>query len=244
MALIFQNFDLELDDPSYILEHKQTLTLKPRDLYIRANLRHGLTPTQLGSRISGRATGLEKGGRSDTEYDTTTVQENPSSQHPLTIFYGSNSGTCELMAQKLSLAAPAHGYTASPPKCLNDGVESIQQHQPVVIFTSSYEGEPPDNAARFLPWVESLKGTNRLSGVRYTVFGCGNSDWPQTFHRVPKLIDAALSAAGAERIAEIGLADAANDDMFVIFENWETEVSCSNEPSKILAQIKDLGFRF
>lgn len=129
------------------------------------------------------------------------------------------------MAQQLSLEASSRGYFVSGPKCLNDAVDNLPLGQPVIIFTCSYEGEPPHNAARFVPWLESLPTSDQMKEVKYAVFGCGNAEWPQTFHRIPKLIDSAFSAAGAQRLVDLKLADAAHDDMFTVFENWQAEVS-------------------
>ena len=47
------------------------------------------------------------------------------------------------------------------------------------------------------------------TGVRYTVFGCGNRDWAATYQAVPTLIDDALEARGATRVYPRGEGDAA-----------------------------------
>lgn len=41
-AMILQNFDLRFHDPAYKLRIKQTLTIKPADLMMRATLRKGV----------------------------------------------------------------------------------------------------------------------------------------------------------------------------------------------------------
>jgi cytochrome P450 / NADPH-cytochrome P450 reductase len=45
-------------------------------------------------------------------------------------------------------------------------------------------------------------------------------DWQATFHKVPKAVDCLLGEHGATRLCEIGLADAANSDMFTDFDQW------------------------
>lgn len=87
-------------------------------------------------------------------------------------FYGSNAGTCESLAQTLAAEASSRGYDAVV-KPLDAGVGNIKKYQPVAIVVSSYEGEPPDNAAHFMEWLKGLKG-NRLEGMKHAVFGCGH----------------------------------------------------------------------
>lgn len=45
-------------------------------------------------------------------------------------------------------------------------------------------------------------------------------DWHATFHRIPKTINQLAEERGAERLCDIGLADAANSDMFSDFDTW------------------------
>jgi cytochrome P450/NADPH-cytochrome P450 reductase len=47
MAMLLQNFSFQLDDPSYNLRIKQTLTIKPLGLKMRSTLRHGMNATDL-----------------------------------------------------------------------------------------------------------------------------------------------------------------------------------------------------
>lgn len=45
-------------------------------------------------------------------------------------------------------------------------------------------------------------------------------DWQTTFHRIPKAVDDLVGKNGGKRICDIGLADAAESDMFTDFDNW------------------------
>ena len=95
---------------------------------------------------------------------------------PMSILYGSNAGTCEALAASLAGTASSHGYS---PKVipLDNATGTLPKDQPVIVITSSYEGEPPDNAAHFVEWLKSLQ-KNDLQGVRYAVFGCGHRKQP------------------------------------------------------------------
>jgi cytochrome P450 / NADPH-cytochrome P450 reductase len=202
------------------------LTIKPNEFYVKASLRKGITSTSLCRHLQGTKGELHEANRIiQMHRDNGPGLEVTSDLRPITILYGSNSGTCESMAQRLATDAHAHGYRVTRLDSLDSGTEKLARDQPTIIFTASYEGQPPDNAAKFVQWLGSEKSKNELKGVRFAVFGCGNSEWPQTFHRMPKLVNETMSACGAEMLAELGLANAATEDCFVAFENWEDQVS-------------------
>lgn len=215
-AMLFQNFTFTMDDPDYELVIKETITIKPDNFYMRATLRHGMTPPELERRLAGKA-----GGR-DESSTTKTDGDEKSPGKPMAVFYGSNSGTCEALAQRLAADAPSHGFTAAVAP-LDDATENLPKDRPVVVVTASYEGQPAGNAARFVKWLEKIQGSE-TTGVEYAVFGCGHHDWTQTFYRIPKLVDATLEECGGKRLVAMGRADAAESDMFSDFEAWEDEL--------------------
>ena len=161
--MLLQNFDFTLDDPSYQLEIKQTLTIKPKDFYIHATLRRP-NPIAEGSTASEQPASKPKSKASKATKD--------SGEGTISIFYGSNTGTCESLANSLASAAAAQGYKADV-NILDKAVEAKPKKGPIVVITASYEGEPPDNAVHFVNWVKGLEG-QEYSGVKYAVFGCGN----------------------------------------------------------------------
>jgi cytochrome P450 / NADPH-cytochrome P450 reductase len=89
-----------------------------------------------------------------------------------------------------------------------------------VIITASYEGEPADNAGRFVEWMKSMHG-EEIKGVKFGLFGCGNTDWVTSYQRIPKLIDRVFEERGAERLIDLGEGNAASDDFFEAFDSWE-----------------------
>lgn len=218
MAVLLQNFNFVLD-PGYVFGVKQTLTIKPKDMHMRAILRDNLNPTSLQYRLAGMV-GQTKGA---AKASAASVEDSGAGGHPVTILYGSNSGTCEALAQRVATDAPAHGFRASKIDCLDSAKGSLPKDQPVVIITASYEGQPPDNAGHFVAWIQDSEA-EALKGVNYTVFGCGHKDWVQTYHRIPKLVDSELERAGATRAADLGLADASSGDVFTDFETWEDTI--------------------
>lgn len=233
MALILQNFDLSLHDPEYKLSHKQTLTIKPADLYIHAKLRQGLDPTELEARLSGVHGARDMAADSSARNPSRAENHADETEMKIFILFGSNSGTCESMAHSLASAAPRHGYNDVLVCSMDQAVKAVPQEgtrHVLVIITASYEGEPPDNAVEFIRRLEGFKESDKAyKGTNFAVFGCGNHDWAQTFHRIPRLVDQRLEMLGGHRLAKMGLADAASEDMLVVFETWEDEVSLSRD---------------
>ncbi|TVY81615.1 Bifunctional cytochrome P450/NADPH--P450 reductase [Lachnellula suecica] len=214
-ALLLQNFNFRFEDPSYQLQIKQTLTIKPNNFFMQATLREHIDPTHLEQSLHSGAP------REKIPDRKVAVVASAAPKKPMTILYGSNAGTCEALAQSLARAASGYGYHAQV-EPLDTAVDKVPKDQPLVMICSSYEGQPPDNAAHFVQWLEILEG-NKLNGVKYTVFGCGNHDWVSTFHRIPNLLDASFEEHGATRFADIGLGDVAAGDIFNDFDKWQDE---------------------
>ncbi|QIW94592.1 hypothetical protein AMS68_000110 [Peltaster fructicola] len=213
MVMLFQHFDFELVDPEYKLRLDFTLTIKPRDLRIRAIPRPAvnLSGSALGSLLRS----------SKTEAKGNTPELTPMTEgKPITILYGSNSGTCETLARTLASDATEHGFKVSAIKVLDSATRQLPLDEPVIIVTASYEGRPTDDATSFYEWLENLTETERLTS-EYAIFGCGHADWKQTFHRIPKTMDRMLQQYGGQRICELGLADASKGDMMGEFHTWE-----------------------
>ncbi|KAH6629738.1 cytochrome P450 [Boeremia exigua] len=218
MAMLLQTFTFVLE-PDYTLGFKQTLTIKPKDMHMRAILRDDLDPTSLGHRLSGQPVSKNK---ATSKAAHAAHQGNGA---PLTILYGSNTGTCESLAQRVATDATTHGFKVTKLDCMDSANGALPTDQPVLIITASFEGEAPDNAGHFIQWMEKQdKNSQSMKGVSYAVFGCGNREWTQTFHRIPKLVDTTLAELGAERLADIGLSDVSQGQVFSDFENWEDNV--------------------
>ncbi|KAK0712315.1 cytochrome P450 [Apiosordaria backusii] len=222
MAMLLQNFDFEMTDPTYELKIKETLTTKPDGFEMKAKLRHGLTPTELEKQLNGVV--LEKSA--NTRNMNAKATEKGMQLKPLNIYYGSNTGTCEALAQRLAMDAPSHGYAATIIDALDAAANKLPKDgtTPVVFITASYEGEPPDNATDFVSWVKTLPDTSSLKETSYAVFGCGHHDWANTFHKVPRLVHDTLEKKGATAICDLGLTDVAQGEMFTDFEQWEDDV--------------------
>ncbi|MGH3146013.1 MAG: cytochrome P450, partial [Rubrobacter sp.] len=210
LGMILQRFEL-VDHTDYELKLRQTLTIKPTDFHIKVRPR-----TNRSAAPAAPAT-----------QPTVAPQEDPEAQPavvvrggiPLLVLFGSNLGTAEEIAHHIAEDATTHGFTTTVAS-LDDYTDKLPKEGGVVITTSSYNGTPPDNAARFFDWLcnDSL-GADALSGVNYTVFGCGDRDWAATYQRVPKMIDSEMEAHGAKRVYGRGEGDA-SDDFDGQFRGW------------------------
>lgn len=212
LALILQNFDLKFDDESYEMHIKQTLTIKPDKMFMRATLRDGIDPINLEKNMF---SGVGQANGTQAQHPKTTA----STGKPMTILYGSNAGTCEGLAQTLASSAGGRGFTASV-KPLDAAADNFPTDQPVVVITASYEGNPPDNAATFVDWLKEVDAA-KVKGAKYAVFGCGHRDWVATYQKVPTVIDTELASKGASQIAIRGETNAAAGTIFDDFDAWQ-----------------------
>src|ERR1700761_1617266 len=126
--------------------------------------------------------------------------------------------TCQALAQRLASEGSTLGFNSEVEE-MDAAVGKLSKDIPTVVVTASYEGEPPDNALQFVQALDGPSGRN-LEGVQYAVFGCGNKDWHETFHRIPKLVNEMFETNGGRRIAELGLSDVSKGNPMADFETW------------------------
>lgn len=187
--------------------------------YIRASLRKGITPESLQYTLLSR----EKEPTSPSTGQSSDGNAIKAEGKNMTILYGSNTGTCQSLAERLAIEASKYGYDPVVTD-LNTAVNRLARDgRPIVIITTSYDGEPADNARQFVDWLQSLNG-EQLIGVSYAIFGCGHSDWASTFHKVPILLDKLMVQNGARNVAPRGLANAADGNISSTFDAWTETV--------------------
>lgn len=200
LAMMLQRFDFDYAGP-YEYDFKETLTIKPADLRITA------TPRKVIDRSAPPASHVQS-------IATTAGNQGGT---PLLVLYGSNTGSAEGFARTVAGDAADRGWRATVAP-MDEYADHLPVDGAVLIVTASYNGTPPDNACRFVEWLQGLK-PGALNGVRYAVMGVGNRDWASTYQRVPMLVDEKMSAAGAQRIRERGEADG-QADFFGDWERW------------------------
>ncbi|WP_433030038.1 bifunctional cytochrome P450/NADPH--P450 reductase [Actinomycetospora sp. CA-053990] len=206
LGMLLQRFEL-IDHANYQLKIKETLTVKPEGLTITVRPREGRT---WGSTV--------RPAVSVPEPRSASLPVAPVDRHgtPLLVLFGSNLGAAEDLATRIARDAGDRGYTART-AALDEAVGELPSEGAVVVVTSSYNGEPPDNAGKFCAWLDG--SASSATGVKYTVFGCGNRDWAATYQAVPMRVDRGLEARGATRVYPRGEGDA-RGDFDAQFEDW------------------------
>jgi sulfite reductase alpha subunit-like flavoprotein len=113
------------------------------------------------------------------------------------VLFGSNLGTAEGIAHRIAEDARSRGFAAMVGS-LDEHADALPRECAVLIVTASYNGQPPDNAAKFCQKLrDPTLPSDAFAGVEYSVFGCGNRDWSATYQAIPTLIDAELEKHGA-----------------------------------------------
>lgn len=139
---------------------------------------------------------------------------------PLTVLYGSQTGTAESLAKQLAKQAAARQFVATVVDMATATPEALAGAQNIIVITSTYgEGEPPDNATDF--WNMILSDSfPKLNGIPFSVFALGDTNY-EKFCQFGKDIDLRLEALGAKRINERFDADT---DYEAGFAEWSASV--------------------
>lgn len=98
---------------------------------------------------------------------------------PMSIYWGSQSGTAESFAQELAIEASAYGFLATTRDLQDVDLESLQDEKFAVFLMATFgEGDPTDNAADFYTWInEKDREDNMMKGVTFAVFALGNRQY-------------------------------------------------------------------
>jgi cytochrome P450/NADPH-cytochrome P450 reductase len=213
VALLLQSFDFSMSDPSYRLRTTQMTTVKPDGFRMRARPRQHLTPARLQ-----RKTIIDS---PQSARSTAVVDRNKAPKTVIDIFYGSNAGTCKVLANQLADHAASYGYAVGATGTLDDATEALSKRNAVVLLAASYDGQPASNAEKFVQWISTLQ-SNELAEVKFAVFGCGHRDWASTFLKVPTYLNETLEKRGGTRLAILGISDVAAGKVQSDFSTWET----------------------
>jgi len=117
------------------------------------------------------------------------------------VLYASQTGTAHEIAKGIAAEAAAEGLNAKAVGFNEFGFENLTPEKaPVVVIVASStgDGDPPDNAAKFL--VTLKRKTNpagMLKGIKYTCLGLGDSNYTR-FCAVPKAFCKRFNDLGAE----------------------------------------------
>lgn len=207
IGMLLQRFQF-FDHKKYQLKLKESLSIKPDGFTLRVRQRPGRT----------RSTAVAGAALASTQTEAAPkIAKRPKHGTKATILFGSNLGTTEEIARDIANSAELSGFDVKMAD-LDSATGELPTDGAVIIASASYNGAPPDNAARFIKWLGEAKA-GAAEGVNYVVFGCGNRDWASTYQAQPRLIDERLEALGARRLIPRGEGDA-REDLDGQFQDW------------------------
>ncbi|NXD28528.1 TYW1 synthase, partial [Spelaeornis formosus] len=153
------------------------------------------------------------------------------------IFYGSQTGTAKRFAKALAEAVTCLNL---PVEVINmrdydaeDGLAEEASSRNICVFlVATYsEGQPPESAAWFCKWLEEAAndfrvGKSFLQGLRYAVFGLGNSAYMDHYNTVGRRMDRWLWMLSASRImtraeGDCNVAQSKHGSIEADFEAWK-----------------------
>ncbi|NXC43335.1 TYW1 synthase, partial [Penelope pileata] len=155
------------------------------------------------------------------------------------VFYGSQTGTAKRFAKALaeaviSLNLPVEVISMGdydPDDCLAE--ETTSRNVCVFLVATYTDGQPTESAAWFCKWLEEAANDFRfgkayLKGLRYAVFGLGNSVYVDHYNTVGRNIDRWLWMLSASRImtraeGDCNVVQSKHGSIEADFEAWKTK---------------------
>lgn len=117
---------------------------------------------------------------------------------PLTILFGSQTGTSEAIAKKAAKAAAKRGFAPTVADMGTFDAAKLPAAKNLLIITSTYgDGEPPDNAKALHAALTSGKVPS-LTELRFSVCALGDTNYTH-FCKCGREFDALLEKCGATR---------------------------------------------
>lgn len=146
----------------------------------------------------------------NSQQNQSFIERMKSGNRSMVIFYGSQTGTAEEFAIRLACESKRYALkalTADPEECEMEDLSRLREieNSMVVFIMATYgEGDPTDNCADFMEWLQ--EGNAILNGIRFAIFGLGNKTY-EHYNKVGKYVDERLQELGATKVLEIGLGD-------------------------------------
>ncbi|CAI5731945.1 unnamed protein product [Hyaloperonospora brassicae] len=172
---------------------------------------------------------------------------------PVTILYGSQTGTAEGFAEVLTKEGRKAGFrTVAIDLEDYNAAEKLQNEKLVIFVMATYgEGDPTDNAVSFMNFLkdkEQLLDQQAFQHVGYTVFGLGNTQY-EHYNEMGRLVDKLMERHGAQRVFDYGEGD---DDASLDedFDDWKESLwkalrkqFIADEPVELCDEGQTAGYR-
>ncbi|KAK0138408.1 NADPH--cytochrome P450 reductase [Merluccius polli] len=143
--------------------------------------------------------------------ETSFIEKMKKTGKNIIVFYGSQTGTAEEFANRLSKDAQRYGMKgmAADPEEYDmaelSRLSEIENSLAIFCMATYGEGDPTDNAQDFYDWLQE-NDEEDLSGVNFTVFGLGNKTY-EHYNAMGTYVDKRLEELGATRIFDLGMGD-------------------------------------
>ncbi len=132
---------------------------------------------------------------------TTSVSPAAAALTPLTILFGSQTGTSESLAKQAAKEAGKRGFAATILDVATVTVEQLPSHSNLLLITSTYgDGEPPDSAKALHSALLAAPASGQLAAVNYSVCSLGDTNYT-LFCQAGKDFDSHLEKLGAKRVS-------------------------------------------
>uniref|UniRef100_A0A8C7W4C1 NADPH--cytochrome P450 reductase n=1 Tax=Oncorhynchus mykiss TaxID=8022 RepID=A0A8C7W4C1_ONCMY len=181
--------------------------------------------------------------------ETSFIEKMKKTGRNIVVFYGSQTGTGEEFANRLSKDAQRYGMkgmAADPEEYDMSELSRLAEigNSLAIFCMATYgEGDPTDNAQDFYDWLQETDG--QLDGVNYTVFALGNKTY-EHYNAMGAYVDKRLEELGAKRVFDLGMGDD-DGNLEEDFVTWREQfwpamcehfgVEASGEDSRYLFQF-------
>src|SRR5690606_26770473 len=147
----------------------------------------------------------------------------------VTIVYGSQTGNARRAAETLFEKVQAAGLPARLLRADAYATRELAGERLLyVVISTQGEGDPPDDAIGFVEFLAG-KRAPKLPELKFAVLGLGDTSYAD-FCGIARRIDARLAELGAQRVADVGLADL---DIDTVAGPWgETALAQAREQLK------------
>lgn len=146
---------------------------------------------------------------------------------PVTVLYGSQTGTAEGLAKKLVKSLKKGNFAPEIHDMATYDRVRLASEKNLLIITSTYgDGEPPDSAAELHAWLMNGSAP-KLDGVSYSVLALGDSSYPD-FCKCGIEFDNRLAELGANRIHPRVDVDVDPDEPYA---NWSSGILTTLAPA-------------
>lgn len=141
----------------------------------------------------------------------------------ISILFGTESGNAEMTAEDLADALGTEHEVEVLDMALVDPGELDLDTLHLIVCSTYGDGELPCGA---YPFVRALnRHRPDLTGLRFAMFGLGDSTYQRTYSQGSEIVDRELAACGAVRVGEYGRHDAEEDgDPGECAQAWVTGV--------------------